>query len=192
MRLIFALSVFLFLSVAVFARETPRLDLELRAGGTKICMTCATAGNPWRPSGKAEILGDITFPLIGTETGYLEAGVYAKAAGFYGTAQGAGGAIFGFRSDAIDILGFLGLAYAGKRVVDIHDGYDTYLGQSKNTYDLGFSIRLPISDQFRFTFTIEHNSNGGNIGLNMFHLPAPPKENPGMDSLLVGISWILF
>jgi len=185
---IFAFILFVSAVVALHAREIhPRYDFEGRIGYLEVCGTCG-GQTPWKPEPKVEILADSILPVMRFGSGNLEGGLYGKAAAFQGAFQGASGMLLGWDLKRVEILAFLGLAYADKRVSDVQRRLVVYEGQTRNTFDLAVSLRFPISEDVRITTTYGHNSNGSAIGLNVLRLPG---ANPGLDSIMLGASVVL-
>ncbi|MCE9600209.1 MAG: hypothetical protein K8S54_19785, partial [Spirochaetia bacterium] len=105
---------------------------------------------------------------------------------YQGIPMSSAGILLGWDLGSFDLTAFVGAGYSGKRITDTSRGITRFLGQTRHSYDLAISLGVPLSDQFRITATYGHNSNGSAIGINFL----PEKgSNPGIDSLLLGVSY---
>jgi hypothetical protein len=133
----------------------------------------------------AQIFADRLFPVTTIGEGVVEIGPYAKGALLDGVSVPliAGGAILGYRVGRYEILVHVGLAYATERIGENTSNGVTHLGQTKATYDLGFSLRYDIN-QFFISAGYQHNSDGAALGI---HFIDGKGQNPGYDNVLLGV-----
>lgn len=153
-------------------------DLELRVGAGYLCGTCGQE----RIRTTVQVFADWLFPLKRLGDGVLEIGPYAKGALLDGghVPQIAGGVVLGYRFGRYEVLMNVGRAYATERI-GVTSSPDS--GQSRQTYDLGLSLRYAI-DQYFISVGYQHNSNGKSSGLNFNR---DKGSNLGIDSVLVGV-----
>ncbi len=175
-------AIFAFIS-PVRAREMQRHELEFRYGLAETCGTCVSQ-NLWSPMAK----GDVLFQGVLDLSDSWRLGGYGKLGGYAGIWQGAAGVLAGYDFGPLEVRAFTGFAYAGGETPAVRSGLFLYPGQTRQTYDLGLSLRVPISDRLRLTLTYGHNSNGEAIGLNFF---GPRDHNPGIDGIQLGVSCLL-
>ncbi|MBL8022011.1 MAG: hypothetical protein JNM27_20215 [Leptospirales bacterium] len=160
-------------------------DVELRAGQGLVCGTCKE-NVPWEPGPKVDLLLKSFFPLIPSSYGTIGPGLYGKVGSFDGITMASAGVLLGWDVGPFDLAGFAGAGYSRKRITDTIHGIRRFQGQTRHTYDLALTVGVPISEQFRLTATYGHNSNGSAIGINFL----PDKgTNPGIDSLMLGVSY---
>lgn len=95
----------------------------------------------------------------------------------------AGGVILGYRFGNYEILVNGGLAYATERIGENTSDGSVHPGQTKQTYDLGLSLRYDINQYF-ISAGYQHNSNGSHFDLDFIRGKG---SNPGYDSLFVGV-----
>jgi hypothetical protein len=155
-------------------------DLELRVGADYVCGTCGNAVGRFRTI--AAVFADWLLPVARVGDGVLEIGPYAKGALLDGghVQQIAGGAVVGYRLNDYEVMVNVGRAYATELI-----GRTTSpnSGQSRQTYDLGLSLRRTIN-RFFVSIGYQHNSNGQSLGLNF---NKERGDNPGIDSVYVGV-----
>ncbi len=151
-------------------------DLELRVGVNYVCGTCQAY--LFRPL--VQVFADRLFPVTRIGDGVLEIGPYVKGALLDGgdVQQIAGGAIVGYRFGAYEVLANVGRAYATE-VIGVTSSPGS--GQSRQTYDLGLSMRYDINQYF-ISVGYQHNSSGESLGLNFNKTQG---DNPGIDSVFV-------
>ena len=133
----------------------------------------------------AQIFADRLFPVTTIGGGAFEVGPYAKGALLDGASvpQIAGGAILGYRLGNYEILMNGGLAYATERIGENTSDGVVHPGQTKQTYDLGITLRYDITRYF-ISAGYQHNSNGSSFNLDVFHQKG---SNPGYDNAFVGV-----
>jgi len=133
----------------------------------------------------AQIFADRLFPVKTLGNGVLEIGPYAKGALLDGVSvpQVAGGAILGCRLGQYETLINVGLAYATDRIGENTMDGVVHPGQTKQTYDLGFSVRYDLNQYF-ISVGYQHNSNGSALGLDFIHQKG---TNPGYDNAFAGV-----
>lgn len=183
----FIACVFIYLPTLAHAREIEtKYDIELRAGQALVCGTCKQNA-PWGPSGKVDLVLKSFLPILSTNSyGSFGPGLYGKVGSFEGITMSSAGIVLGWEQGLFDLTAFAGAGYSSKRITDTRRGITRFRGQTRHTYDLALSLGVPVTDEFRLTATYGHNSNGSAIGINFL----PEKgTNPGIDSLLVGISY---
>jgi hypothetical protein len=163
---------------AVAEPSVAHTDLELRGGVNYLCGSC----NAYYFRTVIQLFADRLFPVTRMGDGVLEIGPYVKGALLNGgdVPQIAGGAIVGYRFGAYEVLVNVGRAYATE-LIGVNASPNS--GQSRQTYDLGFSLRYDIH-QYYFSVGYGHNSNGQSLGLNFNKAQG---SNPGIDSILVGV-----
>jgi hypothetical protein len=133
----------------------------------------------------AQIFADRLFPVTTIGDGAFEIGPYAKGALLDGVSvpQVAGGAVLGYRLGDYEILVNVGLAYATERIGETTSDGFVHPGQTKQTYDLGLSLRYDLNEYF-ISAGYQHNSNGSHIEINFI----PGKgSNPGYDNVFAGV-----
>ena len=118
----------------------------------------------------AQIFADRLFPVTTMGDGIIEIGPYAKGALLDGVTVPlvAGGAILGYRLGKYEILVNGGLAYATKRIGENTSDGVVHPGQTKQTYDLGLSLRYDLNHYF-VSAGYQHNSNGSAFDLDFIH-----------------------
>lgn len=133
----------------------------------------------------AQIFADRLFPVTTIGGGAFEVGPYAKGALLDGVTVPlvAGGVILGYRFGNYEILVNGGLAYATERIGENTSDGVVHPGQTKQTYDLGFSVRYDITRYF-ISAGYQHNSNGSSFNLDVLHQKG---SNPGYDNVFVGV-----
>ncbi|MDE3050594.1 MAG: hypothetical protein KGJ48_11930 [Nitrospirota bacterium] len=153
-------------------------DLELRVGPDYLCGTCGQQ----RVRTTVQAFADWLFPIRRIRDGVLEIGPYAKGALLDGghVPQIGGGVVVGYRFDRYELLVNVGRAYAMERI-GVTSSPDS--GQSRQTYDLGLSLRHEINQYF-ISVGYQHNSDGKSLGLNF---NKDKGSNPGMDTVFVGV-----
>ena len=158
-------------------------DLEFRLGAGVLNGTDTEndEGLPRTIKMTAQIFADRLFPVRIIGDGVLEIGPYAKGALLDGVSVPliAGGVILGYRFGNYEILVNGGIAYATERIGET----TSRLGQTKNMYDLGLSLRYDINQYF-LSAGYQHNSNGSAFDLNFIHGKG---TNPGYDQLFAGV-----
>jgi hypothetical protein len=95
----------------------------------------------------------------------------------------AGGAILGYRFGNYEILVNIGLAYATERIGETTSDGFVHPGQTKQTYDLGLSLRYDINQYF-ISAGYQHNSNGSHFDMDITNAKG---SNPGYDNLFAGV-----
>jgi hypothetical protein len=178
-----------FTQTAMAQSYIPHTDLEFRLGAGVLDGTDPGKNEenvPRTIKMTAQIFADRLFPVATFGDGVFEIGPYAKGALLDGVSvpQIAGGAILGYRFGNYEILVNGGLAYATERIGEntSSDGV-VHPGQTKQTYDLGFTLRYDIRQYF-ISAGYQHNSNGGSFNLDFFHQKG---SNPGYDNAFVGV-----
>jgi hypothetical protein len=163
--------------IAVAESYVAHTDLELRGGSEYVCGTCGQK----RVRTTVQVFADRLFPVTRIGDGVLEIGPYAKGALLDGghVPQIAGGAVLGYQFGAYEALVNVGRAYATE-VIGVTSSPNS--GQSRQTYDLGLSLRYDINRYF-ITVGYQHNSNGKSPGINF---SGGQGSNPGIDSAFVG------
>jgi hypothetical protein len=133
----------------------------------------------------AQIFVDRLFPVTTIGDGTLEMGPYVKGAALDGVNIPliAGGAILGYRFGKYEILVNVGLAYATERIGETTSEGVIHPGQTKQTYDLGLSLRYDINQYF-ISSGYQHNSNGTYFNADFIHGKG---TNPGYDNVFAGI-----
>jgi hypothetical protein len=133
----------------------------------------------------AQIFADRLFPVTTIGDGAFEIGPYAKGALLDGVSvpQVAGGAILGYRLGKYEILINVGLAYATERIGESTSDGVVHPGQTKQTYDLGLSLRYDINRYF-ISAGYQHNSDGSHLGIDFIHQQG---SNPGYDNVFAGV-----
>lgn len=183
--------VFIENAIAKDRRERVVKEFELRLGAGIACGTCFIAGAS--PNSKLEIVpqifADFLFPVWENEatTHWIGIGPYGKATylGFLPQHLAAGIAT-GYQFNEWQVLVNTGIAYS------IGDRPETTLArgnaqQTRGTYDLGLTVRRDIGNSVFVSAGYNHNSNGSDLGINIFGSDKIPGTNPGYDSVLVGI-----
>lgn len=157
-------------------------DLQLRVGVDYVCGTCGGDERTYRFRTMLQVFADRLFPVTRMGDGVLEIGPYVKGALLDGggVPQIAGGAVVGYRFGAYEVLVNVGRAYATE-IIGKTSSPDS--GQSRQTYDLGLSLRYAINQYF-ISVGYGHNSNGQSLGLNF---NKESGSNPGIDNVFVGV-----
>jgi hypothetical protein len=174
-----------FIQTAIAEPYLAHTDLEFRLGAGQLNGTSIVTDNDEGLSQTikmtAQIFADRLFPVTTIGDGAFEIGPYAKGALLDGVSvpQIAGGVILGYRLRNYEILVNVGLAYATERIGET----TSQLGQTKNTYDLGLTLRYDINQYFIST-GYQHNSNGSAVGLDFIRGKG---QNPGYDQLFAGV-----
>jgi len=176
-----------FTQTAMAQSYIPHTDLEFRLGAGVLN---GTAGDndenvPRTIKMTAQIFVDRLFPVTTYRDGVFEIGPYVKGALLDGVnvPQIAGGGILGYRFGNYEILVNGGLAYATERIGENTSDGVVHPGQTKQTYDLGFSLRYDITRYF-ISAGYQHNSNGESFNLDFIHQKG---SNPGYDNAFVGV-----
>jgi hypothetical protein len=166
--------------IAVAESYVAHTDLELRVGADYVCGICGPERIK-RIRTMVQVFADRLFPVTRIGDGVLEIGPYAKGALLDGghVPQIAGGAVLGYRFGAYEVLVNVGRAYATE-VIGVTSSPNS--GQSRQTYDIGLSLRYDINRYF-ISVGYQHNSNGKNLGINF---SGGEGSNPGIDSAFVG------
>lgn len=133
----------------------------------------------------AQIFADRLFPVTTIGDGVFEIGPYVKGALLDGVTVPliAGGVILGYRFGNYAILVNGGLAYATERIGENTADGSVHPGQTKQTYDLGLSLRYDINQYF-ISAGYQHNSNGSSFDLDFIRGKG---SNPGYDNLFAGV-----
>jgi hypothetical protein len=172
---------------AVAEPSETHTDVEFRLGAGVLCGTCNENDEGLRRTIKmtAQIFADRLFPVFAIRAGMFEIGPYAKGALLQGVNIPliAGGGIMGYRVGNYEILVNGGLAYATQRLGETTSDGIVHPGQTKHTYDLGFSVRYEINQYF-ISAGYQHNSNGRSFSTNFLHGRG---SNPGYDDLFAGV-----
>jgi hypothetical protein len=157
-------------------------DLEFRVGVDYVCGTCGGDERTYRFRTMFQVFADRLFPVTRLGDGVLEIGPYVKGALLDGGEVPliAGGAIVGYRFGAYEVLVNVGRAYATE-IIGKTSSPDS--GQSRQTYDLGLSLRYEI-EQYFISVGYQHNSNGQSLGLNFNKAQG---SNPGIDGVFAGV-----
>ncbi|WP_447986980.1 hypothetical protein [Nitrospira sp. Nam74] len=153
-------------------------DVEIRVGADYLCGTC----DAHRARTTVQLFADRLFPISNLPGGVFELGPYIKGALLDGghVPQIAGGAVAGYRFGRYEVLVNVGLAYATE-VIGSPGGPDS--NQSRTTYDLGLFLRY-VLNRYYFSIGYKHNSNGDDLGLNVF---GAKEHNPGIDGVFLGL-----
>ncbi len=157
-------------------------DLQFRVGVDYVCGTCGGDERTYRFRTMLQVVADRLFPVTRLGDGVLELGPYVKGALLDGgeVPQIAGGAAVGYRFGAYEVVINVGRAYATE-IIGKTSSPDS--GQSRQTYDLGLSLRYEINQYF-ISVGYGHNSNGQSLGLNFNKAQG---ANPGIDNVFVGV-----
>jgi len=133
----------------------------------------------------AQIFADRLFPVTTIGEGVLEIGPYVKGALLDGVSVPliAGGGILGYRFGNYEILLNGGFAYATERIGETTSDGVVHPGQTKHTYDLGFTVRYDINQYF-ISAGYQHNSNGTGFNIEYDHAKG---SNPGYDNVFAGV-----
>lgn len=133
----------------------------------------------------AQIFADRLFPVTTIGEGVFEIGPYARGVLLDGVSVPliAGGAILGYRIGKYEILVHGGLAYATERIGENTSDGVVHPGQTKQTYDLGLSLRYDINQYF-ISAGYQHNSNGSAFNIDFIHQKG---SNPGYDNVVLGV-----
>ena len=133
----------------------------------------------------AQIFADRLFPVTTIGDGVFEVGPYVKGALLDGVTVPliAGGAIVGYRVGKYEILVNGGFGYATERIGENISNGIVHPGQTKQTYDLGISLRYDINQYF-ISAGYQHNSNGSRFDLDFIHQRG---SNPGYDNVFAGV-----
>ena len=176
-----------FIQIAIAQPYNAHTDLEFRLGGGVLDGTDSEneEGLPRTIKMTAQIFADRLFPVTTIGDGALEIGPYAKGALLDGVSvpQVAGGAILGYRLDKYEVLINVGLAYATERIGENTSDRVVHPGQTKQTYDLGLSLRYDLNQYF-ISVGYQHNSNGSAFDIDFIHQKG---TNPGYDNLFAGV-----
>ena len=166
---------------AVAESSVAHTDLELRVGAEYLCGTCGPE-RIYRIRTTVQVFADRLFPVTRIGDGVLEIGPYIKGALLDGghVPQIAGGAVLGYRFGAYEVLMHVGRAYATE-IIGATSSPNS--GQSRQTYDLGLTLRYDITQRLMISIGYLHNSNGQGVGMNFNKQEG---DNPGMDSVYVG------
>jgi len=159
-------------------------DVEFRLGAGVLngISSSNDEGLPRTIKMTAQIFADRLFPVTTIGEGALEIGPYAKGALLDGVSVPlvAGGLILGYRLRSYEILFNGGLAYATDRIGET----TSRLGQTKQTYDLGLTMRYDLNQYF-ISAGYQHNSNGSGYELDVIR--SRNGQNPGYDNVFVGV-----
>ena len=161
-------------------------DMEFRLGAGVVCGTCIDReSSPWRVKTTAQIFADRLFPVATIGDGVFEIGPYVKGALLDGAniPQVAGGMVVGYQLGKYEILANAGVAYATERIGDERSTQFSSPGQTKHTYDLGFTLRYTIQRYF-LSVGYQHNSNGRDLGINF---AGGKGANHGYDNVFAGV-----
>ena len=161
-------------------------DVEFRLGAGVVCGTCLDRDtSPWRVKTTAQIFADRLFPVATIGEGVFEIGPYVKGALLDGVniPQVAGGMVLGYQLGKYEILANAGLAYATERMGEVRSTQFSSPGQTKHTYDLGFTLRYTIQRYF-LSAGYQHNSNGSDVGINF---AGGKGANHGYDNVFAGV-----
>jgi hypothetical protein len=176
-----------FIQPAIAESYSAHTDLEFRLGAGVLCGTCTDNDEGVTRTIKmtAQIFADRLFPVTTLGDGVIEIGPYAKGALLDGVSvpQIAGGVILGYRVGNYEILANGGLAYATERIGEKTSDGSVHPGQTKNTYDLGLSLRYDIN-QYYISAGYQHNSNGSGFDIDFIRGKG---SNPGYDQLFAGV-----
>jgi hypothetical protein len=176
-----------FIQPAIAESYSAHTDLEFRLGAGVLCGTCEDNDEGVTRTIKmtAQIFADRLFPVATIGDGAFEIGPYAKGALLDGVSvpQIAGGMILGYRFGKYEILANGGLAYATERIGENTSNGIVHPGQTKNTYDLGLTVRYDIN-QYYISAGYQHNSNGSSFDLDFIRGKG---SNPGYDQLFAGV-----
>ena len=177
-----------FIQTAIAQPYNAHTDLEFRLGGGVLNGTDTDnndEGVPRTIKMTAQIFVDRLFPVTTMGEGVFEIGPYAKGALLDGVTVPliAGGAILGYRLDKYEILVNGGLAYATERIGENTSNGIVHPGQTKQTYDLGLSLRYDINQYF-ISAGYQHNSNGSAFDIDFIHQRG---SNPGYDNVFAGV-----
>jgi hypothetical protein len=176
-----------FTQTAIAEPYNAHTDLEFRLGAGVLCGTCADNDEHLSRAINmtAQIFADRLFPVTTIGDGAFEIGPYAKGALLDGVSvpQVAGGAIVGYQLGKYEILINVGLAYATERIGENTSDGVVHPGQTKHTYDLGFSVRYDIKRYF-ISAGYQHNSNGTGFDIEYAHATG---SNPGYDNVFAGV-----
>jgi hypothetical protein len=176
-----------FLHTAIAQPYTAHTDVEFRLGGGVLCGTCTENDEGLSRTIKmtAQIFADRLFPVTTIGEGVLEIGPYVKGALLDGVSVPliAGGGILGYRFGNYEILLNGGFAYATERIGETTSDGVVHPGQTKHTYDLGFTVRYDINQYF-ISAGYQHNSNGTGFNIEYDHAKG---SNPGYDNVFAGV-----
>lgn len=176
-----------FIQTAIAQPYNARTDLEFRLGGGVLNRTSTDndEGLPRTIKMTAQIFADRLFPVTTIGDGAFEIGPYAKGALLDGVSvpQVAGGTVLGYRLGTYEVLINVGLAYATERIGENTSDGVVHPGQTKQTYDLGLSLRYDLNQYF-ISAGYQHNSNGSHIDIDFIHQKG---TNPGYDNVFAGV-----
>lgn len=161
-------------------------DVEFRLGAGVVCGTCVDMEtSPWRGKATAQIFADRLFPVASIGEGVFEIGPYVKGALLDGVniPQVAGGIVAGYQLGKYEMLVNAGVAYATERIGEVRSTEFSSPGQTKHTYDLGFTLRYTIQRYF-LSVGYQHNSNGRDLGINF---AGGKGANHGYDNVFAGV-----
>jgi hypothetical protein len=176
-----------FTQTATAEPYTVHTDVEFRLGAGVLCGTCADNDEHLSRTIKmtAQIFADRLFPVTTIGDGVFEIGPYVKGALLDGVNIPliAGGGIVGYRVGKYEILVNGGFGYATERIGENTSNGVIHPGQTKYTYDLGFSVRYDIERYF-ISAGYQHNSNGTGFDIEYAHGKG---SNPGYDNVFAGV-----
>ena len=160
-------------------------DVEFRLGAGVVCGICIDReASPWRGKATAQIFADRLFPVASIGEGTFEIGPYVKGALLDGIniPQVGGGMAAGYQLGKYEALVNVGAAYSTERIGEVRSPQFSSPGQTKTTYDLGFTLRYTIQRYF-LSVGYQHNSNGRDLGINF---AGGKGANHGYDNVFVG------
>ncbi len=160
-------------------------DVEFRLGAGVVCGACIDReASPWRGKATAQIFADRLFPVASIGEGTFEVGPYEKGALLDGInlPQVGGGIAVGYQLGKYEALVNVGVAYSTERIGEVRSPQFSSPGQTKHTYDLGFTLRYTIQRYF-LSVGYQHNSNGRDLGINF---AGGKGANHGYDNVFVG------
>lgn len=161
-------------------------DVEFRLGAGVVCGTCIDReSSPWRGKATAQIFADRLFPVASIGEGTFEIGPYVKGALLDGMniPQIGGGVAAGYQLGKYEALVNVGAAYSTDRIGEVRSSQFSSPGQTKHTYDLGFTLRYTIQRYF-LSVGYQHNSNGRDVGVNFI---GGKGANHGYDNVFAGV-----
>lgn len=161
-------------------------DVEFRLGAGVVCGTCIDREtSPWRGKATAQIFADRLFPVASIGEGTFEIGPYVKGALLDGMniPQIGGGVAAGYQLGKYEALVNVGAAYSTDRIGEVRSPQFSSPGQTKHTYDLGFTLRYTIQRYF-LSVGYQHNSNGRDVGVNFI---GGKGANHGYDNVFAGV-----
>ena len=161
-------------------------DVEFRLGAGVVCGTCIDReASPWRGKATAQIFADRLFPVASIGEGAFEIGPYVKGALLDGMniPQVGGGMAVGYQLGKYEVLANVGAAYSPERIGEVRSTGFSSPGQTKHTYDLGFTLRYTIQRYF-LSVGYQHNSKGKDLGINF---AGGKGANHGYDNVFAGV-----